>query len=776
MAERVTVESQGDPQNFFGRMRQAADAARQSIKGLAQDLGATERAMASMDKMSRSIDLFTKAINRQPGGSAATAGQPGLTGDPDLRRQDANAYRALRAAQRTGYRGGLRGDVAKTVAAISGDAGLRAGYQRHFAGLDAGQKASEGLADDLAAQRALDAGQRARDATTRSEQREATRQAGAQASAGRAQQAADAAQDRITSRQARYADRAQQHAFSARLSAADRAKRAADAASKSQAQTSAAEDARKSSVYFQAFNERERIGPGKNVLVDEIVTNPSFVEASKRHLAGMSEGERAQHDFSQMEALRQSRRQRDVFQRLTSALSWAGTQQMYYYSSALSALGIASPAVLAATGALGVAGAGLAANQLFVGQIRSGEAIQSGIGTRLGSEQEAIGLAQTSTALEYRYGLNSQDTGRIAAGLGLAGVKEGLSGPAYEAAAAAVKLFGLSVEDATKIVGRDMTDLGQTSEQTRSHLESLAQVAIGTGTSAQALAAIVAQTPNLQANLPGGTAATAGMYQKVFGTAADAVTMASLINAGGIVDVARIGAYTGVRNPTQVAAMQATAEGQAQLTDMVIARLQATAHQVGVPTATTQFDILFGTNLAGNQALVKRMLGLSTTEAQTALVDAAVASQGVDAFGTPSPLRQFSRGRPWDTPKGLLEQGRGAAIGLWDVATDLLGPLVGRAPLRRDDDVRQLSHLPLVGGLFGTEATMRGQAEGLWGTLTPEQKSYVSGAVATQLPVQVYGSVDVMIRNANDPSSATRIRTPLAQVDNSYDQHAPNGR
>jgi hypothetical protein len=221
--------------------------------------------------------------------------------------------------------------------------------------------------------------------------------------------------------------------------------------------------------------------------------------------------------------------------RIAGAVGWAGPQQLYYMQAAVEAL---LPAIGGATllGLMGVAGAavgGLAIANFASGQTQSGAAINAVAGLPAGGSGEFTS-AGAITAAQLRANVGTDKTAMdITTGLAQGGLSSAQAlGPAFDLAATAVHVFGVSAQEAAFFVSNSMVTLGKSAQDTAMLMEGIAATAVGTGTPAAQLMQM-AGNPDLAATINGDTAPLNAAFTQVGGGLAGGTTLEQMATAHG---------------------------------------------------------------------------------------------------------------------------------------------------------------------------------------------------------------------------------------------------
>lgn len=329
-----------------------------------------------------------------------------------------------------------------------------------------------------------------------------------------------------------------------------------------------------------------------------------------------------------------------------NALSWSPfmPQSMYMAQMAMGdmGLGLSMPLMAAGLGIAGLGAAGLGLNAFAVNQARTGEQIVASTGsappftanTYDTAAQESQRLTQREGALHLTGEQGTQAVSALAAG-GL--TSEKAFGTALDQTAVLVNAFGMSVSDAASFVAVSQTDMRQNTDQTTQALASLAKVSQATGIPLAALGQIVAQTPNMLADLsanPRQYGPAAAVVRAIGGTTQGSNTVGSAIYASGGQALA-LAARMGVSDET-LNRMQQSATGTQQIGDFYV-------NQVKSYMATSSPDVA----LLRAQALIPGLdkatmerMGSLPANATTAAITAAMGPTGPAAPGSAASLLQ----------------------------------------------------------------------------------------------------------------------------------------
>lgn len=270
-----------------------------------------------------------------------------------------------------------------------------------------------------------------------------------------------------------------------------------------------------------------------------------------------------------------------MLSRGVNALGWSPfmPQSTYMMQMAMGemGLGLSMPLIAGAMGVAGLGAAGLGMNAYAVNQQRTGNQLASATGiasTPFTANTYATG-ADEANLLRKRTGAQGlnlpgndgmQAVSALAAG-GLSGDKA--FGQALDQTAVLVNAFGMSVTDAATMVTTMQTDMNKTSQEVTQGLASLAKVAQATGIPLTVLGQIVAQTPNMIANLsnPSDYGPAAAMFRTLGGTTEQAQQISGVANASGAQGLA-LAARMGISDK-QLNTLQSSGAGMSQIGNFI---------------------------------------------------------------------------------------------------------------------------------------------------------------------------------------------------------------
>ena len=465
---------------------------------------------------------------------------------------------------------------------------------------------------------------------------------------------------------------------------------------------------------------------------------------------------------------------------LYRAVNFAGwapgvPSEVYMAQMALGEMGAGLPlaGVALGMGGLGLGMAGLGLNAALTDQARTGEQVASQVGTVPGFETGGAVTGQLAT-LANQYHLSGSQPQDIAAGLAAGGLTRdqamGATDQAFAQAAVLVNTFGMTVKDATDLVSKQYTDLGRSSADVTDMLQNLAQVALGTGLPASGIAAVLAGSPDLAANIGVKDAgAAAAIYKGIYGDNAQATSMAQLANIHGTGAYAVAGLLgMGV---TGLDRLRGTKAGQGQLADMLDAKAREMNARNGPEAGFAAFNAML-TN-AGGQSI--------SWDAYQRAIKAAP-NAGALAAAAPLPPVLLGPPAPGDDRSGLLNVAAGnlaagaAASQPWNVKDMVVNAaqitLAGTGNVLQTTEANRAQAQVLAQASVGTDNPQVALPPWLEFIRTVLQQAGVGpagGAVQHEHNV----NVNVAVKQNGQTIGTAKVSAPLPNSGQGYDQYTP---
>jgi hypothetical protein len=340
------------------------------------------------------------------------------------------------------------------------------------------------------------------------------------------------------------------------------------------------------------------------------------------------------HHRSVMEA--KTAREASTAGRIAGAVGWAPgvPQEVYMAQMALESLlpAIGGGTLLMLMGGIGAAMGGLAVAGFASGQTQSGAAINAVAGLPTSGTGGEFTSAAAMTTAQLRANVGDDKTAMaITSGLAQGGLPESQSlGPAFDLAATAVHVFGVSAQEAAFFVSNSMVMLGKSVQDTAMLMEGIAATAVDTGQSPANLMRL-AGAPDLGATIKGDTSTLSAAMLQVGGSEQGAQWLQSVALAHGLPAIALASAAGIPAN--QLDSLRSTPAGAAQVTQ---AEVNATLgrymtgpnDEMGYTQAVAAFQAMGVTPPSFTEA--QRILSAGPNAlpaAQTAAVNAQAAAQ-----------------------------------------------------------------------------------------------------------------------------------------------------
>jgi len=324
-------------------------------------------------------------------------------------------------------------------------------------------------------------------------------------------------------------------------------------------------------------------------------------------------------------------------------------------------------------------------------------------------------------------------------------------------------------------------------------LQNLAQVALGTGLPASGIAAVLAGSPDLAANIGVKDAgAAAAIYKGIYGDNTQATSMAQVANLHGTGAYAVAGLLG--MDVTQLDRLRGTTAGQGQIADALDARARAMATANGPEAGFSAFNAML-TN-AGGSALSWDAFQRAIQAAPNAGALAAAAPLPPVLAGPPAPgsaqagLANVAAGnlaagatasQPWNVKDMTVNAAQVVLAGAGNQITDTGAVFSGHA------SAAQLASIAQQGGVAGNAALLSQAVSGVPGALVHLAGNIAGGlldvvdpsgvlkggAGAVASTVEHHLTLDVTIKQNGQVVGTKQVTAPLPNSGQSYGQYTP---